>query len=79
MARRNAVNTEQIIIEEEINKGFKSKFSTESSLLSNEHLIDKKGIIGKVKLGIKSLGGKTLESVEKVYLKYTDITKRKFV
>lgn len=63
MARRNAVNTEQRIYEEEINKGLTSKISTNSPLLSNEYLIDNKGIIGKVKLGIKSLGGKTLESV----------------
>jgi hypothetical protein len=55
------------------------KFSAYSPVLSNEQLIDKKGILGRVKLGIKSLGDKTLHNIESVYLKYTDISKRKFV
>jgi hypothetical protein len=56
-----------------------SKIYIDSPVLPNEYLIDNKGIIGRAKLGIKSLGDKTLQSIESVYLKYSDISKRKFV
>jgi hypothetical protein len=68
---------QQRVLEE--NGGLVSKFSAYSPVLPNEYLIEKKGILGRAKLGVKSLGNKTLESIESVYLKYSDKSKRKFI
>jgi len=76
---QNAVvaNYQQRVLEE--NTGLASKFSAYSPVLPNEFIIEKKGILGRAKLGIKSFGDKTVHNVESVYLKYSDISKRKFV
>jgi hypothetical protein len=77
-------NYQQRVLEE--NAGLVSKFSAYSTglpnqyspVLPNEYVIEKKGILGRAKLGIKSVG-KTLESIESVYLKYAEKGKQKFI
>jgi len=81
VANHAPVQTYQERVLEE-NAVIPSKFSglgIYSPVLSNEYVIEKKGIAGRAKLGIKSLGDKTLNSIESVYLKYSDLCKRKFV
>jgi hypothetical protein len=79
VANYAAVHTYQQRVLEE-NADFVSKFSgLYSPVLPNEYVLEKKGILGRAKLGIKSLGDKTLNSIESVYLKYSDLSKRKFV
>jgi hypothetical protein len=77
VANLGAVHTYQQRVREEGLE--RSKFSTYSPVLPNEYVIDNKGILGRAKLGIKSFSNKTLQNIESVYLKYTDISKRKFV
>jgi hypothetical protein len=41
-------------------------------------VLDKKGILGKAKLGIKYLEERT-DKIENIYLKFRDKSKRKFI
>jgi len=46
--------------------------------LSNEVIVNKKGLIGKLKLGVKYIDDK-MHKVDTVYVTFKDKSKRKFV